>query len=101
MIDFTQLKPYLDEQGRIKEWPSKRNRNKVQTLALWYLAEQFSPDVIYTEKEVNALLNQHHTFNDPALLRRELFEKGFIQRKRDGSAYWLPPGEPSQLSSLA
>ncbi|MDX2214907.1 MAG: DUF2087 domain-containing protein [Oculatellaceae cyanobacterium bins.114] len=100
MIDFTQLKPYLDEQGRLKEWPSKRNRSKVQTLALWYLAEKFTSGVTYTEKEVNTLLNQHHTFSDPALLRRELFEKGLIQRKRNGSAYWLPPGEPSELNSL-
>ncbi|MEC4815393.1 MAG: DUF2087 domain-containing protein [Scytonema sp. PMC 1069.18] len=84
-----ELKSYLDEQGRIKEWSSKRNKGKFQILVLEYLASKFEMDVIYTEKEVNQLLNQHHTFGDAALLRRELFERGLIDRKRDGSAYWL------------
>ncbi|WP_414583436.1 DUF2087 domain-containing protein [Scytonema sp. PCC 10023] len=83
-----ELKSYLDELGRVKEWPSKRNKGKFQKLVLEYLASKFEVDVIYTEKEVNALLNQYHTFGDPALLRRELFERGLIDRKRDGSAYW-------------
>jgi hypothetical protein len=83
-----ELKSYLDELGRVKEWPSKRNKGKFQKLVLEYLASKFEVDVIYTEKEVNALLNQYHTFGDPALLRRELFERGLIDRKRDNSAYW-------------
>ena len=82
-----ELKSYLDEQGRVKEWPS-RNKGKFQKLVLEYLASKFEVDAIYTEKEVNALLNGHHTFGDPAMLRRELFERGLIDRKRDGSAYW-------------
>ncbi|KAF3885254.1 MULTISPECIES: DUF2087 domain-containing protein [Nostocales] len=82
------LKRYLDEQGRVKEWPSKRNRSRFQQLVLEYLANQFEIDSIYSEKQVNQLLNQHHTFGDPALLRRELFERGLLDRKRDGSAYW-------------
>ncbi len=94
VIDFKELQPYLDEQGRVTRWPSKRNRARVQTLVLWYLASKFSTGVAYTEREVNSLLNQHHTFQDPALLRRELYEHGLIQRKRDGSAYWLPPEMP-------
>ncbi|WP_026736479.1 DUF2087 domain-containing protein [Fischerella sp. PCC 9605] len=83
-----ELKSYLDEQGRVKEWPSKRNKGKFQKLVLEYLASKFESGVTYTEKEVNTLLNQYHTFGDPALLRRELFENGLIDRKRDGSAYW-------------
>jgi hypothetical protein len=94
VIDFKELQPYLDEQGRVTRWPSKRNRARVQTLVLWYLASKFSIGVAYTEREVNSLLNQHHTFQDPALLRRELYEHGLIQRKRDGSVYWLPPEMP-------
>ena len=38
------------------------------------------------------LLLQHHTFGDPALLRRELFERGLVDRVKDGSAYWLNLG---------
>ncbi|KAB8331791.1 DUF2087 domain-containing protein [Scytonema tolypothrichoides VB-61278] len=88
MNDTEKLKNYLDEQERVKEWPSKRNKGKFQKLVLEYLASKFEVAVVYTEKEVNALLNQHHTFGDPAMLRRELFESGLIDRKRDGSAYW-------------
>ncbi|HEY9647118.1 MAG TPA: DUF2087 domain-containing protein [Chroococcidiopsis sp.] len=99
MIDLTALKPYLDAQGRITQWPSKRNRSRVQTLVLWYLAEKFVPGITYTEQQVNAILNQHHTFNDPALLRRELFDHGLINRARNGSAYWLPPGEAPAIAA--
>lgn len=84
---LAELKNYLDEQGRVKEWPSKRNKG-FQRLVLEYLGSKFEVDVIYTEKEVNTLLNQYHLFGDPALLRRELFENKLINRKRDGSAYW-------------
>jgi hypothetical protein len=83
-----ELKNYLDEEGRVKEWPSKRNKGKFRQLVLEYLASKFELGVTYTEKEVNTLLNQHHTFGDPALLRREMFENGLIDRMRDGSAYW-------------
>ncbi|WP_017299438.1 DUF2087 domain-containing protein [Nodosilinea nodulosa] len=85
----TALEHYLDPQGRLKEWPSKRNKGRFQQLALDYLATKFEPGTRYREREVNALLNQHHTFGDPALLRRELFERGLVNRLRDGSAYWL------------
>jgi GNAT superfamily N-acetyltransferase len=87
--DWGEIVSYLDERGRVKEWPSRRNR-KYQFLVLKYLASKFDIDMFYTEKEVNSLLNQHHTFGDPALLRRELFEAKLLNRKRDGSAYWLP-----------
>ncbi|MDM9384989.1 DUF2087 domain-containing protein [Chlorogloeopsis sp. ULAP01] len=92
IMDYlAELKSYLDEQGRVKEWPSKRNRGKFQKLVLEYLATKFEPGATYTEKQVNALLNRYHTFNDPALLRRELFESKLINRMRDGSAYWCNP----------
>ncbi|MBD2388797.1 DUF2087 domain-containing protein [Cylindrospermum sp. FACHB-282] len=83
-----ELQRYLDEQGRVKQWPSKRNNGKFQRLVLEYLTTKFESGIIYTEKEVNLLLNEYHLFGDPALLRRELFEGGLINRKRDGSAYW-------------
>lgn len=83
-----ELQRYLDEQGRVKEWPSKRNKGKFQKLVLEYLATKFEVGIIYTETQVNAIVNDHHTFGDPALLRREMFERGLINRERDGSAYW-------------
>ena len=88
-----ELVNYLDAEGHLKEWPSRRNKGRFQQLALAYLAAQFQPGMRYSEKEVNALLNQHHTFGDTALLRRELFERGLVNRVRDGSAYWLVPSD--------
>jgi len=79
-----------DEQERVTEWPSKRNKGKFQLLVLQYLASKLAPRSDPHRKEVNALLNQYHTFNDPALLRREMVERRLIERLRDGSAYWAP-----------
>jgi pseudouridine-5'-phosphate glycosidase len=83
---LTLLKNFLDEENRLKAFPSKR---KLQLCAVSYLAEKFEPGRIYTEGEVNGLLNQWHTFRDPETLRRELFQNHYLDRRRDGSAYWL------------
>jgi len=42
----------------------------------------------FTEREINALLNQRHTFQDAALLRRFLCDLGYLERTRDGREYW-------------
>ncbi|MES1147174.1 MAG: DUF2087 domain-containing protein, partial [bacterium] len=52
------------------------------------LASAFEVGREYTEKEVNAILNERHTFKDPANLRRTLIERGDLQRTNDGSKYW-------------
>ena len=86
--DFEGLKNHLDVEGRLKWWPSKRSR---QLLALDYLASKFEPNKLYSETEVNELLNKWHMFDDAALLRRELFEDGQLNRKQDGTEYWYTP----------
>lgn len=85
---MSELENYLDSQGRITEWPSKRNKGRFQQRVLEYLADRFEVGITYSEKEINALLNQYHTFNDPALLRREMVERRLLERTRDGRAYW-------------
>ena len=86
--DFEQLKNHLDVEGRLKWWPSKRSK---QLVALDYLATKFEPGKTYSESEVNYLLNQWHTFGDPALLRRELFDDALLNRQLDGTEYWYTP----------
>lgn len=88
-----ELKHHIDEQGRLKEWPSPRSKKGLQRIALQYLASKFETGVFYTEKEVNAILRQFHTFEDPALLRRELYDKGYFDRELNGSKYWRTPPE--------
>lgn len=92
MIDVRMLlRNYLDEQGRLKSYPSKR---KLKNAALLYLARLFEPGRIYTEQEVNALLETGHTFGDVCLLRRELYNLRLLDRKRDGSEYRLGEQRP-------
>lgn len=76
---------YLDEDKKIKTWPSKKSV-KIEILA--YLSEKFEPDVFYTEKEVNEIVKSWHTFGDFFLLRRELIDKKFLSRTQDGANYW-------------
>lgn len=80
------LKNCLDEQGRIKVWP-KKHAKKIAVLQ--YLAEKFDPSRVYTEKEVNALIDQWHTFGDYFLLRRGLVEAHLLTRDAFGREYRL------------
>ena len=76
----------IDAEGIVTRWPKKRaERERV----LAHLAGLFVPDRIYAEAEVNALLRSRHTFEDWALLRRELFEAGWLDRDPRKGTYWL------------
>jgi hypothetical protein len=46
--------------------------------------------VVYTEKQVNAIIARFH--EDVAGLRRDLIDRGMLARERDGSRYWRPDG---------
>ena len=88
MEKYQALKVYLDEDGKFDRLPGKRQKKKLD-LMIEYLATQFEKGKKYTEKEVNTILNQHHSFNDPATLRRLLFGTGIMNRTVDGRSYWL------------
>lgn len=90
------LDRYLDERGRITVYPSKLSLRRV---ALAYLAGKFEPERRYREPEVNELLQEWHTFGDWALLRRELFDLGFLNRTADGTHYWRDRDVHQELSS--
>jgi hypothetical protein len=60
---------FLDEEGRVKQLPSKQ---APRDAVLKYLAEKFSSNTDYKEREVNAILMEWHTFNDYFILRRAL-----------------------------
>lgn len=53
------------------------------------IAERFEPGRKYTEKEVNAVIQDAILFSDHELIRREMFMYHILDRLRDGSAYWL------------
>ena len=85
------LKNFLDSEGKLKQFPAKR---KMKIIALFYLASFFETGRQYTEQEVKLLLYQHHTFFDPATLRRELFDFHFLDRSADGRVYTLAQPQP-------
>lgn len=82
------LEKYLDSAGKVKVYPSKR---KYKMVVLEYLASKFEIGKTYKEAEINDILKQHHTFGDWALLRRDLFEAGFLGRNSNCSSYWKTP----------
>jgi hypothetical protein len=90
MSTFDPISKYIDAQGRITRWPGQKYAADRQRI-IAYLAQYFEFGRDYTEREVNELLQRYHTFDDWALLRRELFEQGFLNREKDGSRYWRTP----------
>lgn len=81
-IDITR---FLDDSGKIKQLAEKK-KNRVAILS--YLSEKFETDYNYTEKEVNAICDEWHTFGDYFVLRRELVDNGLLCREANGSRYW-------------
>ena len=77
---------FLDTDGCVTVWPKKQS-DKV--LVLDYLATKFDANKTYTELEVNEILKLWHTFSDWPLLRRELVDRGYMQRDRSGYEYKL------------
>ncbi|MBC7917356.1 MAG: DUF2087 domain-containing protein [Rhodoferax sp.] len=81
----------FDAAGRLVRLPHKFS---VQQMAMWAMWTRFVVRRKYTEKEVNLILNAHHTFGDPATLRRELVNMKLLGRKSDCSQYWKEPQRP-------
>jgi hypothetical protein len=79
------LHRFVDRDGLVTQWP----RGEADRAAvLDYLVDKFQRDQLYTEAEVNDLLDRWHTFRDPAHLRRELYEYGYMGRSSSGGRYW-------------
>ncbi len=74
----------FDADGLLQRWPTKFS---VQRLAMWVLWTRFDAKRVYTEREVNAILNAAHGFGDHATLRRELVNHRLLTRKSDCSEY--------------
>ena len=75
----------INELEGIVRWPKKPSDK--QDVIEW-LSTKFKFQKQYSEKEVNKIIKQNHSFNDIALLRRELISNKFLSRKKDGSIYW-------------
>lgn len=87
--EYKSILGFVNKNLQIRQWPTKHSKKR---LVLEYLATKFEAQKTYTEREVNVLLNQHHTFGDPALLRRMMFGAKLLGRTQDCRAYWLMEG---------
>jgi len=77
------LKIYFLDQKLIS-FPTKQKRIIV---VLQHIANFFEHKKKYSEKEVNEVLKR--IYHDYVTIRRYLIEYGFLDRKADGSEYWV------------
>jgi hypothetical protein len=80
------MKTYFDKSMKVTRWP-KKSADKLDVLQ--YLITKFDLEKHYSEKEINLILDDWHVFEDHVLLRRALVDQGFMDRKEDGSEYWV------------
>lgn len=79
---MTQL---ITADGIVTRWPKKTvDRHRV----LSHLAQFFETGRIYREAEINEILRAHHSFEDWALLRREMYEADIFDRDHKTQTYW-------------
>lgn len=79
------IERFLDDQNKIKSWPAKK---EMKLNILLYLSEKFETGIKYSEKEVNEIIMNWHTFGDFFLLRRGLIDLKLLRRTNDGKVYW-------------
>ncbi len=75
------LRNILLPDGRLKVIPAQRKKRQV---VLRYILNSFTPEVHYTEKQVNEILARFH--DDTATLRRELIAYKMMSRAE--GEYW-------------
>jgi len=79
------IKRFMDDKGRVKIWPAKR---EMKYEILEYVSTKFECGKSYSEKEVNKIIEEWHTFSDYFMIRRGLIDCGLLSRTRSGSSYW-------------
>ena len=79
------MESLINKYDQISRWPKKPSEKE---FVIRFLSNMFLLDQIYTEKEVNDIIDKFHLFNDIPLLRRELIGRKYLSRKDDGSEYW-------------
>lgn len=82
---MTDAMNYLNKEGKIKCWPAKQDGKAAVAI---HLGRKFDIGRFYTEKDVNRIVEENHTFGDYFLLRREMIERGVMRRTPDGARYW-------------
>lgn len=79
------VEKFLDKNNKVYMLPKKYN---MRMEVLEFFISKFEKDKLYSEKEVNEIINEHHTFNDACRVRRELYDAKFLGRTKQGDEYW-------------
>jgi hypothetical protein len=82
----------FDQSGVLMRWPAK---NAVQKICIWAIWAHLPKATSLNERQISALINEVHTFNDPATLRRIMVGYQMLERNKDGSAYLRIEQAPS------
>jgi len=100
-VDFKLVERCLnqfDEQGVLVRWPSK---NLVQKTCIWVFWAMLPKGREMSERQISSLLNEGHSFSDPATLRRVMVGYQLVSRTKDGAQYQrieqTPPPEAIEL----
>jgi hypothetical protein len=83
-----ELQPYLDWKGRVTQLASGKRSETINAQLFEFVASRFPSEGKYREQEVNAILKDLHLYGDHSTLRRELVDRGYLGRNRDGTEYW-------------
>jgi len=75
----------INEFDEIIRWPKNPS---VKKFVINWLSNKFNCEIKYSEKKVNEIIDRYYSFNDIALLKRELISRKFLSRKNNGSEYW-------------
>ncbi|MCL1997970.1 MAG: DUF2087 domain-containing protein [Turicibacter sp.] len=83
-MDIAEIKD-LQKDGKITRWPKK---GSYKVAVIEHIYTKFSAGVKYSEAEINEIIKENIAFNDFALIRRELIDRGFLGRTRDCREYF-------------
>ena len=75
----------INEHDHNTRWPKQASDKE---LVITFLGTKFENNHIYSEKEINRMIENHHLFEDTILLRRELISRKILSRHDDGTKYW-------------
>lgn len=78
------LRRYVNINDHIINMPSKAKNKQI---VLQHIVKKFDSSIEYSETDVNIILMPLH--DDYVMLRRALVEFGYLDRKADGSRYWV------------
>lgn len=76
---------FMDGRGRIKTWAAKR---ELKLKILEYISTKFEYGRFYSEREVNEVIENWHTFGDYFMIRRGLIDNWLLSRTKSGTRYW-------------